>query len=99
MRSSDNELVSMALLSAEREISRLIATYPHLLDAGKFDELAKLLQHATLEVSDANAGDQAAIEQFLVYSIRRHENGTRSPGCRAAPDGVPVSGRCAEVHL
>jgi hypothetical protein len=76
MKFPETDLGSIALLSAEREIGRLIAAYPHLLDAGKLDEVAKLLQHATLEVPGGSAEGQTAIEQFLMSGLQRHEDGT-----------------------
>ncbi|RAU43849.1 MULTISPECIES: nuclear transport factor 2 family protein [unclassified Pseudomonas] len=65
-----------ASISAEREIGRLISTYSYLLDSGKFDEVAKLLKHATLEVPGATAEGEADIEKFLISGVQRHEDGT-----------------------
>lgn len=73
---TENETNLVALLGAEREITRLISTYSYLLDGGKFDEVAELLQHATLEVPGATVEGQAAIEQFLGSGVQRHGDGT-----------------------
>jgi len=70
----DSNLI--ALLDAEREITRLISTYPYLVDGGKFDEIAKLLQHATLEVPGSVVKGRAEIEQYFVSGIQRHYDGT-----------------------
>lgn len=45
-----NEKDLVSVLQAERDITRLINSYPYLLDSGKFSEVAGLLRHATLEV-------------------------------------------------
>lgn len=74
--STNNELGAIALLSAEREIIRLISNYCYLLDGGKFDEVARLLRHAKLEVPGAAAEGQEAIEQFLSSGVQRHGDGT-----------------------
>lgn len=74
--SPENESDLIARLSAEREITRLIATYCHLLDSGKFDAVARLLQHATFDVSGSTVEGQAAIAQYLDAGIQRHDDGT-----------------------
>jgi len=66
----------IALLDAEREITRLISTYPYLVDSGKFDEVAKLLQHATLQVPGHVVKGRAEIEQYFVSGIQRHYDET-----------------------
>jgi hypothetical protein len=72
--SNDQQFVE--LMSAERDIARLITQYPYLLDSGMFGEVAYLLRHATLEVPGATVEGQAAIEQFLSSGIQRYADGT-----------------------
>lgn len=74
--STSNETDAIALQIAEREITRLVSTYPYLIDSGRFDEVAKLLENATLEVPGATAEGKTEIEQFLKSGVQRHEDGT-----------------------
>lgn len=66
----------IARLDAERSISRLLSTCAHLLDDGKFDQVAELLQHATLEVVGQVSSAREGIEEFLIAGVQRHEDGT-----------------------
>lgn len=63
-------------LNDERAIHRLLSTYVHLLDDGKFPEVATLLQHATMEVVGVYAHARDGIEQFLNNGVQRHDDGT-----------------------
>lgn len=74
--SLQNESELIQSLLAERDIVRLINSYPYLLDNGKFDEVATLLQHATLEAPGHKATGRDEIEQFLTLGIQKHQDGT-----------------------
>jgi hypothetical protein len=67
---------ALARLEAESAINRLLASYVHSLDDGKFAETAELLKHATLEVLGEFTETREAIEQYLVNGVKRHGDGT-----------------------
>lgn len=73
---SQNETGIARILQAERDITRLINIYPHLLDSGKFSEVAGLLRYATLEVPGHQVTGCDEIETFLSSGIQRHRDGT-----------------------
>jgi len=66
----------IARLDAESAIARLLATYTHLLDDGKFDKVAELLQHSTMEILGTFAIGRDGIEKSLIAGVQRHEDGT-----------------------
>lgn len=67
-----NEKDLVSVLQAERDITRLINSYPYLLDSGKFSEVAGLLRHATLEVPGHQITGRNEIERFLSSGIQLH---------------------------
>ncbi|AGB83169.1 Ring hydroxylating enzyme beta subunit [Serratia sp. FGI94] len=73
---SQNEKELVAVLQAERDITRLINSYPYLLDSGKFSELAGLLRHATLELPGHQVTGRNEIEVFLSSGIQQHQDST-----------------------
>lgn len=73
---SQNETALLQILQAERDITRLINSYPYLLDSGNFGQVAELLRHATLEAPGHQVTGRDEIEQFLTSGIKRHQDGT-----------------------
>lgn len=73
---SQNETELVRILQAERDITRLINSYPYLLDSGRFDEVAGLLRYATLEVPGHQVTGRDEIEKFLSSGIQKHQDGT-----------------------
>lgn len=63
-------------LLVESEITRLLNTYVHHLDSGKFAEIAALFGDATFEVMGTTVSGRENIEAFLAGNVRRHEDGT-----------------------
>jgi hypothetical protein len=63
-------------LDAESAISRLLATYFHLLDEGQFSEVAELLGDAEFKVLGSVASGREQIEAFLAGGVQRHSDGT-----------------------
>jgi hypothetical protein len=62
-------------LLVESEITRLLNTYVHHLDSGKFAEIAALFGDATFEVMGTTVSGRENIEAFLTGNVRRHEDG------------------------
>lgn len=73
---NQNEIEKISLLQAERDITRLINSYPYLLDSGKFSGVAELLRHATLEVPGHQIKGRNEIESFLSSGIQQHQDST-----------------------
>lgn len=71
-----NTADTIARLDAESAITRLLVTYAHLLDDGKFDQVAELLQHATMEILGETARTRDGIEKYLAGGVQRHGDGT-----------------------
>lgn len=71
-----NTIDTITRLDAESAITRLLGTYAHLLDDGKFDQVAELLQHATMEILGETASNRYGIEKYLAVGVQRHEDGT-----------------------
>jgi len=67
---------TLTRLEAENAIHRLLATYCHNLDDGKFTENAVLLQHATMEVLAEVAAGRDEIERFFESHVQRHGDET-----------------------
>lgn len=67
---------SLDRLDDERAINRLLSTYVHLLDDGKFLQVATLLRHATMEVVGVYAYSRDGIERFLNNGVQRYDDGT-----------------------
>lgn len=63
-------------LSAESAINRLLTSYVHLLDAGRFLEVAELLKDAEFDVLGNVATGREQIEGFLAVGVQRHLDGT-----------------------
>lgn len=63
-------------LDAERAIHRLLASYVHLIDEGRFAEVAELLQYAEFDVAGNVVASRAQIEAFLEAGLQRHADGT-----------------------
>lgn len=60
----------------ELEIQRLLATYAHNLDDGKFTENAGLFKNAEFIVLSDTAHGSEEVEQFLNRGVQRHKDGT-----------------------
>jgi len=67
---------AVARLDAESAIHRLLASYVHCLDEGKFAEIAVLLQHAKFDILGKIASGNAEIEAFLNSGVQVHADGT-----------------------
>lgn len=74
--SDTNTPETIARLDAESAIHRLIASYVHLLDEGKFGEIAELLQHAEFDIVGNVASGRANIEALLYANVQLHADGT-----------------------
>jgi 3-phenylpropionate/cinnamic acid dioxygenase small subunit len=68
--------ITPGILVAEREIGRLLATYVHHLDDGKFAEIAQLMKHAEFKVLTNTARGDHEVERFLNAGVQRHDDGT-----------------------
>lgn len=64
------------ILLAEREISRLLSSYAHNLDNGKFDIVSDILKNASIEVPGNLAKGKEEIKNFLERGVQRYEDGT-----------------------
>ncbi|MGA7508752.1 MAG: nuclear transport factor 2 family protein [Erwinia billingiae] len=60
----------------ELKIQRLLATYVHNLDDGKFAENAELFRHSKFIVLTESAQGREEVEQFLIRGVQRHQDGT-----------------------
>lgn len=69
-------ITSLDALLAEANIKRLLATYVHYLDDGKFSEIAALMAHSTFRVLADIASGRDEIEAFLTRGVQRHADGT-----------------------
>ncbi|ORE93290.1 nuclear transport factor 2 family protein [Aurantimonas sp. 22II-16-19i] len=74
--SAKNSIGILDRLEIENAVHRLLSTYVHLLDDGKFDEVAELLQHAEMGIPGSSGKGRDGIEQFLINGVRRHADGT-----------------------
>ena len=63
-------------LEIESAIHRLLSTYVHLLDDGKFDEVAELLQHAEMGIPGTTGKGREGIEQLMINGVQKHADGT-----------------------
>jgi hypothetical protein len=76
MSSTTPQITALQQLTVERDIQRLLATYVHYLDDGKFAEIGKLFGDAEFEVLGNTASGRDAIEQFMIDGVQRHDDGT-----------------------
>jgi len=60
----------------ELKIQRLLTSYAHNLDDGKFAENAELLKYAEFIVLSDTAQGSEEVEQFLSRGVQRHKDGT-----------------------
>lgn len=60
----------------ELKIQRLLSTYAHNLDDGKFTDNGELFRHAEFIVLSDTAHGQKEVEEFLFRGVQRHEDGT-----------------------
>jgi hypothetical protein len=63
-------------ITDELSIQRLLATYVHNLDDGKFAENAELFKHAEFIVLSDTAHGREEVEHFLNRGVQRHNDGT-----------------------
>lgn len=63
-------------LNAESAVRRLIASYAHAMDEGRFEAVADLLQHAEFDVVGRSFTGRDNILSFLDAGIQRHTDGT-----------------------
>ena len=64
----------------ELKIQRLLASYVHNLDDGKFAENAGLYKHAEFIVLNDTAHGSEEVEQFFNRGVQRHKDGTAGRG-------------------
>ena len=69
-------LTTIDKLAIESAINRLIATYAHYLDDGKFSEIADLMSHSTFDVLDQLATGRDEVKAFLMKGVQLHGDGT-----------------------
>ncbi|WP_428943337.1 nuclear transport factor 2 family protein [Pantoea sp. FN060301] len=60
----------------ELKIQRLLSTYAHNLDDGKFTENGELFRHAEFIVLSDTAYGQKDVEAFFFRGVQRHKDGT-----------------------
>ncbi|POP47643.1 nuclear transport factor 2 family protein [Superficieibacter electus] len=95
---SQNETELVRILQAERDIIRLINSYPYLLDSGKFEKVAELLRYATLEAPGHQVTGRDEIKKFLTSGIQRHQDGTPRTWHAVSNiliEGYPLSGEAS----
>jgi hypothetical protein len=68
--------IAMDKMVIESAISRLIATYAHYLDDGKFSEIADMMSHSTFDVLDQLATGRDEVKAFLMGGVQLHGDGT-----------------------
>jgi hypothetical protein len=71
-----NGVSAIDKLVIESEIARLMATYVHYLDDGKFNDIAKMMAHAEFGMTGYTATGVEGVEGFLIAAVQRHEDGT-----------------------
>lgn len=69
-------ITTIEKLIIESEITRLLNTYVHHLDGGRFAEIAELFGDAKFEVMGTTVSGRDNIEAFLTGNVRKHEDGT-----------------------
>ncbi|HAV1569298.1 TPA: nuclear transport factor 2 family protein [Enterobacter hormaechei subsp. steigerwaltii] len=95
---SQNETELVRILQAERDIIRLINSYPYLLDSGKFEQVAELLRYAKLEAPGHQVTGRDEIKKFLTSGIQRHHDGTPRTWHAVSNiliEGYPLSGEAS----
>jgi len=67
---------AVARLVAESEIRQLLATYIHRLDAGDFEGVAAVLEHAEMDVLGTVVSGREGVKTFMESGLRVFPDGT-----------------------
>jgi hypothetical protein len=73
---ADGPIAAIDKLVIENEINRLLATYVHYLDDGKFAEIAGMMANASFDVLGDVATGRNEVAAFLQGGVQRHADGT-----------------------